>query len=66
MLSRTILSVLILSAAIIAQEFDSGIEEKEKLANSKLLSLSKINYPGDSKIDVTYYKLDLKIIYSPQ
>ncbi|MEE9431281.1 MAG: M1 family aminopeptidase [Melioribacteraceae bacterium] len=31
---------------------------------NKLNKTTKLNYPGDSRIDVTYYKLDLEIIYS--
>ncbi len=32
----------------------------------KVIDYEKINYPGDGNIDVTYYKLDLNISYSPQ
>ena len=31
----------------------------------KIIELSKVYYPGDSKIDVTYYGLDLKITTDP-
>lgn len=31
----------------------------------KLQKISEINYPGDSRIDVTYYKIDLKITHTP-
>ncbi|UCH66523.1 MAG: T9SS type A sorting domain-containing protein [Ignavibacterium sp.] len=37
----------------------------EREGNAKTLQLSKIQYPGDSQIDVTYYKLDLTITYNP-
>jgi aminopeptidase N len=33
---------------------------------TKLQKAAAINYPGDSRIDVTFYKLNLKIIYSPK
>ena len=37
-------------------------EKKQFLNNERL---SKVEYPGDSSIDVTYYKLNLSITYSP-
>lgn len=37
--------------------------EKKQFLNDK--RISKIEYPGDSSIDVAYYKLDLKITYEP-
>ena len=37
--------------------------EKKQYLNDK--RLSKVEYPGDSTIDVTYYKLNLNITYSP-
>ncbi len=37
----------------------------ERERYSRLIELSKIQYPGDSKIDVTYYGLDLTITTSP-
>jgi aminopeptidase N len=30
-----------------------------------LMKMNEVNYPGDSKIDVTYYKLDLKLTHTP-
>ncbi|MFA3782357.1 M1 family aminopeptidase [Melioribacteraceae bacterium 4301-Me] len=37
---------------------------KTELYN-KLLKEGKLNYPGDSNIDVTYYKLDLRLSFQP-
>ena len=39
---------------------------EQKQANYKFQNLNKVEYPGDSRIDVTYYKLNLKIYYSTQ
>jgi hypothetical protein len=35
-------------------------------AYGNLQKAGKVAYPGDGSIDVTYYKLDLNITYSPQ
>ncbi len=42
-----------------------NIEEKNLNRNSSN-RLHKINYPGDSNIDITYYKLDIKITANPE
>ena len=65
MFFKLIITLLILSSITIAQnDYDLFLKaEKEKYA--KILEASKINYPGDSKIDVTYYGLDLAITYLP-
>jgi len=41
----------------------SQIEQKSYLSS---LKVKDINYPGDSSIDVTYYKLNLTVTYSPE
>ncbi len=56
---------------ISSSPFISGQSSKKILLNSEKKQylnerkISKIEYPGDSTIDVTYYKLNLKITYSP-
>jgi len=57
---------LLLSTVLFAQEFDQRIAEMEKAAHSNIFSLSKVNYPGESKIDVTYYGLVLSVTNSPR
>ena len=66
MIIRTLFTFLLLSTGLLAQEFDQRIADMEKAAHSNLLTLSKVNYPGESKIDVTYYGLDLSVTYSPR
>ena len=65
MFFKLIITLLILSSITIAQnDYDLFLKaEKEKYV--KILEASEINYPGDSKIDVTYYGLDLAITYLP-
>jgi aminopeptidase N len=66
MLFKPFLITLLLTAGMFAQEFDQRIADMEKAAHSNLITLSKVNYPGESKIDVTYYGLDLSVTYSPR
>jgi aminopeptidase N len=66
MIIRTLFTFLLLSTGLFAQEFDQRIADMEKAAHSNLFTLSKVNYPGESKIDVTYYGLDLSVTYSPR
>jgi aminopeptidase N len=61
MLIRIITIFSILSTLCFAQEDYKPWVKYEREGHSKTLELSKIQYPGDSQIDVTYYKLDLKI-----
>ena len=48
-----------------AQEFDHPCQQSKIQRFQSLMKSSEINYPGDSKIDVTYYKLDLKLTHTP-
>jgi|SRR5690554_2051686 len=63
-----ILTLLIFFAAsfIYSQEEYKPWVKAEQNRYSKSFQLSKINYPGDASIDITYYGLKLKITYSPQ
>jgi aminopeptidase N len=61
-----IFSILIFVSSIcFAQEDYKPWIKSEREGYSKLLELSKTQYPGDSRIDVTYYKLDLTLTHSP-
>jgi aminopeptidase N len=53
--------IFLLSILIFPQNF----EKAEKEYFSKANSLLKIEYPGDSTIDIKYYKLNLKVTYNP-
>jgi aminopeptidase N len=62
-----LIAILILSFPFISaqNEYKPWIKgEQERY--SKLIQLSKTDYPGDKSIDVTYYGLKLNITYSPK
>jgi aminopeptidase N len=65
MLSKSFTTLLILSTFTVAQDDYDLLIKAERVRYAKILESSKINYPGDSKIDVTYYGLDLKLTYEP-
>lgn len=57
------MSTVLLSGIIYSQDMHECAKGKiEYFSRTGLLN--KVLYPGDSKIDVTYYKLDLEILYS--
>lgn len=66
MIPRILTLLLLVSSFSVAQpEYKPWIKgEQERYLKS--IQLSKINYPGDSRIDVTYYGLNIKVTYSPQ
>ena len=56
--------LLIFSTLIFAQSSKEHCSLSKINHFSKLQKNSKINYPGDDRFDVTYYKLNLNIFYS--
>ena len=67
-MKRNITIFLFVSLLIINISFpqESSFVEYEKTHFEKPLSNYNTAYPGDSTFDVSYYKLDLSISYSPQ
>ncbi|MBU0559339.1 MAG: T9SS type A sorting domain-containing protein [Bacteroidetes bacterium] len=51
---------------LIAQESDHLCSVQKQSYYNKFLKTQNLNYPGDETIDITYYKLDVKVSYSPQ
>ena len=51
---------------LFGQNFYNDLIKSEKQKAQNLRKISEVQYPGDSTIDVTYYKLDLNITYTPQ
>ena len=51
---------------LFAQTFYNDLIKSEKLQFQNMEKLSRLQYPGDSTIDVTYYKLNLTLTYQPQ
>ncbi|MEP0861169.1 MAG: T9SS type A sorting domain-containing protein [Ignavibacterium sp.] len=58
--------VVLLSLNLMAQSPEKFWVKSEQLRAERLLKNENINYPGDSRFDVTYYKLDLKIMHTTQ
>ncbi len=65
MIKQILVVVLLTTTLLLAQNEDRPWIKGERERYSKMIQLSKVLYPGDSKIDVTYYGLDLKITRSP-
>jgi len=65
MVNKLLTLVLLFTSVITAQEEYKPWIKGERERHSKLIQLQKVQYPGDSKIDITYYGLDLAITYSP-
>ncbi len=63
--SFTLFLVLFTISLLAQQGVDPRIVKAEKERFHQQQQLSKVLYPGDSKIDVTYYGLDLKITTGP-
>ena len=61
----TLLIIISFFTNIFPQNYENKIVSAEKEAYTRMLALSKVQYPGDSEIDVTYYKLDLNVSYTP-
>ncbi len=57
--------LLFLSTIIFAQEKNNAVYRQEMKAFLNSGKFQKVQYPGDSNIDVTYYGLDLAITTSP-
>jgi len=60
-----LLAIFILTSGFIfSQDYDKSYIKTEQDRYAKQIELSKVNYPGDTKIDITYYGLDLKLHHS--
>jgi aminopeptidase N len=65
MILRIFTLLILLSAITTAQQDYKPWIKAEIERYERKIELSKINYPGDQNIDVTYYGLDLTVTYSP-
>ncbi len=65
MFFRIITGLLLLASFSFAQDEYKPWIKGERDRHSKTIHLSKIQYPGDTKIDVTYYGLDLTVTANP-
>lgn len=65
MIKQIFTVALLLTSLLIAQEEYKPWIKAERERFAKARELSKDMYSGDSKIDVTYYGLNLKVTYNP-
>jgi aminopeptidase N len=65
MIKKLFTIVLIVTGLISAQEEYKPWVKAEREMHAKTIELSKIQYPGDTKIDVTYYGLDISVTANP-
>ena len=66
MLLKIFTSFLLIASLCFAQDGPKPWLKSERERHSKLIQLQKVQYPGDSKIDITYYGLDLTITTNPE
>ncbi|MCX6151803.1 MAG: M1 family metallopeptidase [Ignavibacteriales bacterium] len=64
MLKHVLFLFLVLFVGVNAQDIKEHLFKSERAQHQNLFKTQKINYPGDSNFDVTYYKLNLNILYS--
>lgn len=65
MLKQIFTVVLLLSSLLIAQDEYKPWIKGERERHSKQIQMSKVLYAGDSKIDISYYGLDLAVTANP-
>jgi aminopeptidase N len=65
MIKKIFTIILLVTSFLAAQEEYKPWIKSERDRYSKLNQLSKVQYPGDSKIDITYYGLDLTVTANP-
>jgi hypothetical protein len=59
MINKLFTVLLIVTGLLSAQDDYESLIKAERERYAKSVLLSKIQYPGDSKIDITYYGLKL-------
>lgn len=64
MKTKLIILLILTSTFLKAQDGGDYCSEGKIKSFSRLSKLSSVQYPGDSNIDVTYYKLNLTLVYS--
>lgn len=65
-MSKQIFTILfVFSAFLSAQTYYESFIKSEQERYSRVINMSEVKYPGDSKIDVTYYGLDLTVTANP-
>ena len=63
---KNLLTLLVFVTTVaVAQDEGKSIVKVERERYSHLMKMNEVQYPGDSKIDVTYYGLDLIVTANP-
>ena len=65
MFNKILPFIFLLSILVNAQDEYKPLVKAERQRYLNLKKMSEVQYPGDSKIDVTYYGLDLTITSNP-
>ena len=65
MLKKFITLIIVFTTIIVPQDDHESLLKAERDRYSKSIQISEVFYPGDSKIDVTYYGLKLKVTTNP-
>jgi len=60
-----LISFVLLSSTLLSQNIHQCAAAKQ-INFQKVMNAKEINYPGDSNIDVNYYKIDVTITYDPK
>ncbi|MEJ5263516.1 MAG: M1 family aminopeptidase [Ignavibacterium sp.] len=60
------LLVILISSVTFSQSPDKFWVKSEQQRAERLMKFENVNYPGDSRYDVKYYKIDLKIMHTTQ
>ena len=66
MKTHLLLLLVLFSILGFSQSSEKSWVKSEQLRAEKLLKYENVNYPGDSRFDVKYYKIDLKILHTTQ
>ena len=65
MIKQIFTVLLFFSSFLSAQTSYESFIKSERERYSRVIKMSEVQYPGDSKIDVTYYGLDLTVTANP-
>ena len=66
MIYKILCVLILLSSVLLSQQDYKPWIKAERSQYEKEVELSKIQYPGDSQIDVTYYGLNLRVTSNPK
>lgn len=65
MIKQILTAIIFLTSILYAQDDSRPWIKGERERQARKIQLSKVQYPGDTKIDITYYGLDLTVTANP-